>query len=334
VVFLAKIPKSYTTFAYMQNAITTDIAYCQELLKDNQLVAIPTETVYGLAANAFDTDAVSEIFKMKGRPRFNPLIVHIHDLKQLEDLATNIPDVAMKLAKVFWPGPLTLILPKQPNVPDIITAGKSTVGVRMPNHPITLELLKGLSFPLAAPSANPFTRVSPTSAEHVANYFGNRIPAILDGGPCQVGLESTIVGFDGETPIVYRKGGISIEAIEAVVGKVKILTENNIRPEAPGMLVKHYSPKTPLLVCENLTEVLQQHSKKKVGILSFYSPDFPQAEIVKVLSQNKNLEEAAKVLFASLHALDEANLDLILAERFPEEGLGVSINDRLLRAEN
>ena len=332
VVFLAKIPKSYTTFAFMRNAITTDIAYCQELLKDNQLVAIPTETVYGLAANAFDTDAVSQIFKMKGRPRFNPLIVHIHDLKQLDDLATDIPNVAMKLAKAFWPGSLTLILPKQLSVPDIITAGKPTVGVRMPNHPMTLELLKGLPFPLAAPSANPFTRVSPTSAEHVAHYFGERIPAILDGGPCQVGLESTIIGFDGNTPVVYRKGGISIEAIEEVVGKVALLTENNTAPQAPGMLVKHYSPSTRLIVSHSVLESIQKNQHLKLGVLTFDSSYKGENIVLRMLSEEGDLKEAAKKLFSTLHELDALNLDLIIAEKFPETGLGKSINDRLHRA--
>lgn len=318
----------------MQNSITKDIAHCQQLLKDNQLVAIPTETVYGLAANAFDTDAVNRIFEMKGRPHFNPLIVHIHDAGQLKDLAKDIPEAALKLAKAFWPGSLTLILPKQATVPDIITAGKPTVGIRMPNHPMTLELLRGLPFPLAAPSANPFTRVSPTSAKHVANYFGNRIPAILDGGPCQVGLESTIVGFDGNTPVMYRKGGISIESIEKVVGKIKLLTENETAPQAPGMLLKHYSPSTPLIISDDIQESLTAHNNKRVGVLSFYSDDFSGAEIIKVLSPSRNLDEVARMLFATLHELDSLHLDLIIAERFPEEGLGGSINDRLRRAQN
>jgi L-threonylcarbamoyladenylate synthase len=318
----------------MRNAITTDIAYCQELLKDKQLVAIPTETVYGLAANAFDEDAINQIFEMKGRPHFNPLIVHIHDLKQLDILATDIPETAMKLAKAFWPGSLTLILPKQASVLDVITSGKTTVGVRIPNHPMTLELLKGLPFPLAAPSANPFTRVSPTSAAHVAHYFGGRIPAILDGGPCQVGLESTIVGFDGEKPIVYRKGGISIESLEAVVGTVDLLTENETAPQAPGMLLKHYSPRTPLLISNDIQKSLETHVNKRIAVLSFSSSDFWGAETIKVLSPSKNLEEAAKVLFATLYELDELNLDLIITELFPEEGLGASINDRLFRAQN
>ncbi len=318
----------------MGTSITTDIKKCQQLLTDGKLVAIPTETVYGLAANALDTNAVKAIFETKGRPAFNPLIVHIHEKKQLSMLAKQIPENAYKLANAFWPGSLTLILLKQDLVPDIITAGKATVGIRMPNHPLALQLLKGLAFPLAAPSANPFTRVSPTSAKHVADYFGNRIPAILDGGTCSVGLESTIVGFDGETPILYRKGGISIEAIEAVVGTLVLSTENETSPEAPGMLLKHYSPRTPLLVCDDLQESLKVYAGKRVGVLSFSTTDLPSAEIVLSLSRNQSLEEAAAKLFEALHSLDAKNLDIILAERFPENGLGSSINDRLYRAQN
>lgn len=318
----------------MGTSITTDIKKCQQLLTDGKLVAIPTETVYGLAANALDTNAVKAIFETKGRPAFNPLIVHIHEMKQLPMLTKQIPENAYKLANEFWPGSLTLILLKQNLVPDIITAGKATVGVRMPNHPMTLKLLKGLPFPLAAPSANPFTRVSPTSAKHVADYFGNRIPAILDGGPCLVGLESTIVGFDGETPILYRKGGISVEAIEAIVGTLIISIENETSPEAPGMLLKHYSPRTPLLVCDDLNESLKAYVGKRVGVLSFSSIDFPTAAMVMPLAQNRSLQEAATKLFEVLHTLDASGLDLILAERFPENDLGSSINDRLYRAQN
>ena len=298
------------------------------------MVAIPTETVYGLAANALDANAVRTIFETKGRPAFNPLIVHIHEMEQLPVLAKDIPENAYKLAKAFWPGPLTLILSKQDVVPDIITAGKATVGIRMPNHAMTLQLLKGLPFPLAAPSANPFTRISPTSAKHVEDYFGNQISAILDGGTCEVGLESTIVGFDGETPILYRKGGISVEAIEAVVGTLIISIENEISPEAPGMLLKHYSPRTSLLVSNDLGKSLKANPGKRVGVLSFYEVDFPSAEMVMPLSKNQSLEEAATKLFEALHTLDASGLDLILAERFPENGLGSSINDRLYRAQN
>lgn len=318
----------------MGSTITTDIEKCKRLLSQGELVAIPTETVYGLAANIFNEDAVQRIFQVKGRPSFNPLIVHIHDRGQLGLLTTHVPKSAYALAEAFWPGSLTLVLPKQDSVPMSITAGKDTVAVRMPNHPLALELLQGLSFPIAAPSANPSTRVSPTSAAHVEHYFGDRIPAILDGGTCQVGLESTIVGFDGETPIIYRKGGISVEAIEAIVGSVILITENETTPQAPGMSLKHYAPKTPLRICDNLTEMLSLNPNKKVGILSFYEDAFPNAERVIVLSKDKNLEMAAQGLFAALHTLDAMGLDLILAERFPEAGLGRSINDRLFRAQN
>lgn len=318
----------------MTNAITTDIAYCQELLRNNALVAIPTETVYGLAANIYNDDAVRKIFEMKGRPLFNPLIVHIHHLDQLPSLAKSIPNAATKLAARFWPGPLTLILEKHAEVSDLVTAGKSTVAIRMPNHPLTLKLLQGLDFPVAAPSANPFTRVSSTSAQHVSDYFGDRIPAILDGGPCKVGLESTIVGFDGETAVVYRKGGISIEAIEACVGKVRLLTQNENTPQAPGMLAKHYSPRTKLILGDNILKAMEDFIDQKIGVLAFHEANFANATMVETLSEKRDLDEAAKNLFAALHRLDQENLDIIIAQRFPNEGLGISINDRLERAGN
>ncbi|WP_425235572.1 L-threonylcarbamoyladenylate synthase [Ulvibacterium sp.] len=318
----------------MTNTITKDIVRCQELLRNNALVAIPTETVYGLAANIYNDEAVRKIFEMKGRPLFNPLIVHIHHLDQLSSLAKSVPEAATKLAERFWPGPLTLILEKNTSVSKLVTAGKSTVAIRMPNHPLTLELLRGLDFPVAAPSANPFTRVSSTSAEHVADYFGDRIPAILDGGPCTVGLESTIVGFDGETVVVYRKGGISIEAIEACVGKVRLLTKNEDAPQAPGMLAKHYSPRTKLVLSDDILKTIEGFTKQKIGVLAFYESNFAKAKVVETLSEKRDLNEAAKNLFAALHRLDQENLDIIIAQRLPNEGLGISINDRLERAGN
>lgn len=316
----------------MSRAITTDIAYCQKLLREGGLVAIPTETVYGLAANIYDEVAVKRIFETKGRPLFNPLIVHIHSIDQLPKLAMEVPKNALKLAEKFWPGPLTLILPKQPTISNLVTAGKETVGIRMPNHPLALELLKGLDFPIAAPSANPFTRVSPTSAQHVADYFGDKV-TVLDGGPCTVGLESTIVGFNAETPIIYRKGGVPIEAIEECVGRVQLMLNNERAPEAPGMLLKHYSPRTELVLTDDVEKTLSKSEREKIGVLSFYRDDYPAAIVVKVLSKTKNLEEAAKNLFDALHQLDTAGLDLIIAERLPDKGLGISINDRLERAE-
>ena len=317
----------------MAYGITKDLERCRELLKKGEVVALPTETVYGLAANIFDESAVQKIFETKGRPKFNPLIVHIHKLEQLFEIANQVPDKALLLAKAFWPGPLTLILPKKEKISDLITAGKSTVGVRMPNHKLTLELLSGLDFPVAAPSANPFTRVSPTSAEHVHGYFGDKV-TVLDGGPCQVGLESTIVGFDGEEPVIYRKGGVSVEAIEECVGTVRAQLNEEKAPVAPGMLLKHYSPRTRLVLTGNLDEALKKVEEKRVGVLSFYRDDFENVETFKVLSVNKSLEEAAKNLFHSLHELDAIKLDIIIAEKLPEEGLGSAINDRLKRAQN
>ena len=315
----------------MRTSITTDIAFCQKLLKTGELVAIPTETVYGLAASIMDIGAIERIFEMKGRPMFNPLIVHIHSLEQLSLLARDIPENALRLARAFWPGSLTLILPKTAEVSDTITAGKPTVGIRMPNHPKTLALLKGLPFPIAAPSANPSTRVSPTSAEHVFSYFGTKLPAILDGGPCEVGLESTIVGFKGETPVIYRKGGISVEAIEAIVGKVQLVTKEDKAPVAPGMLAKHYAPKTKLIISSSVAETVEEYTGFKVGVISFCS-NYERVEALRILSQEGDLAIAAKNLFSALHELDQMELDFIIAEKFPEEGLGRSINDRLERA--
>jgi len=315
----------------MAHGITTDLQRCRELLTQGDVVALPTETVYGLAANIFDVDAIQKIFDTKGRPRYNPLIVHIHSLNQLPKVTSEVPDKAYVLAKAFWPGPLTLILPKNESISDVVTAGKTTVGIRIPNHPLTLQLLGTLDFPVAAPSANPFTRVSPTSAQHVFGYFGNAV-TVLDGGPCQVGLESTIVGFEGGTPIIYRKGGISIEAIEAQVGKVKTSINEEQAPIAPGMLKKHYSPNTRLVVSDDLPKALSQLSDKKIGVLSFFRDDFENVTVVKVLSPSQNLEEAAKNLFRYLHELDAMKLDVIVAERLPQYGLGNSINDRLERA--
>lgn len=318
----------------MKANITTDIGHCQALLRQGELVAIPTETVYGLAANIHDEAALRRIFEVKGRPLFNPLIVHIHHADQVDTLATDIPEKARLLMETFWPGPLTLILPKKAAVSDLITAGKSTVAIRIPRHPITRELLKDLGFPIAAPSANPFTKVSPTSAQHVASYFGDRIPAILDGGPCEVGLESTIVGFEGDAPIIYRKGGVSVEAIVASVGQVRLVLKDEKAPVAPGMLLKHYAPNTPLVISDDIAETLKAHLGAKMGVLSFGENHFPAAFVVKVLSPKRDMAQAAQNLYAFLHELDGMGLDGIIVERFPDVGLGRSINDRLERAQH
>ena len=197
--------------------LTTDINKAKEALQTNELIAIPTETVYGLAGNAYDETALKKIFELKKRPFYNPLIVHLKSASCMYDVATDIPENALKLAEKFWPGPITLVLKKQAHISDLITAGKDTVAVRVPNHPVALALLEKLEFPLAAPSANPFGSISPTTAAHVLNYFGDNLNVILDGGECANGLESTIVGFENNQVILYRHGSISVDEIEKIV---------------------------------------------------------------------------------------------------------------------
>ncbi|MES2382090.1 MAG: L-threonylcarbamoyladenylate synthase [Bacteroidota bacterium] len=313
--------------------IGTDIAFAAELLTDNKLVAIPTETVYGLAANAFNTSAVLNIYKTKNRPQFNPLIIHSNSLLRFENWGLTIPAEAKKLSTHFWPGPLTLVVKANEYIPDVVTAGTGAVAIRVPNHPLTLQLLALLDFPLAAPSANPSGFVSPTSALHVAKNLGNKIDYILDGGNCTVGLESTIVSFLEEEPMVLRFGGLAIEEIEAVLGKKIAVANKDNKVVAPGMLTKHYAPNHKLLVVDDLQQAYLAYNKNRVGIISFSSfiGDVPAAHQF-VLSENNNLEEAASNLFAAMQQIDELDLDIILAERFPNKGLGFAINDRLKRA--
>jgi L-threonylcarbamoyladenylate synthase len=313
--------------------ITTNLNIAVSALNNDDLIALPTETVYGLAGNAFCDLAIKRIFELKKRPLYNPLIVHIKSIDYLSKVATAIPENAMKLANAFWPGPLTLVLKKQPNIPDLITAGKETVAVRMPNHPMALALLDLLEFPLAAPSANPFGCISPTSASHVYNYFDEELKVVLDGGECQNGIESTIVGFEDNQPILYRHGSISIEDIEQIVGKVKIVTKNNEAPDAPGMLSRHYAPKTKTFLTNNVSEFLKSFPNKKIGLIVFQDVIPNQENIIQeVLSTTGDLKEATKNLYAAMHRLDNCNLDIIIAERLPNIGLGKSINDRLERA--
>ncbi|MEK8180753.1 L-threonylcarbamoyladenylate synthase [Flavobacterium buctense] len=303
------------------------------LLKASENIAIPTETVYGLAANAYDEIAIKKIFETKGRPLFNPLIVHIHSIDYLDKVANSIPPKAQVLAEHFWPGSLTLVLPKNHNIPDLVTAGKATVAVRVPNHPLTLELLHNLDFPLVAPSANPFGSISPTTAQHVSDYFQERIPLILDGGACQNGIESTIIGFEGDDPILYRLGALSLDEIESVIGKVKIKTTNEISPEAPGMLLKHYAPSTETIIVDAIENFIQNNQTKNIGTLTFYKAVSSENVVhQEIVSPKKNYKEAAAELYKALHRLDKMNLSLIVVERFPNESLGQSINDRLERA--
>ncbi|MGK0411849.1 MAG: L-threonylcarbamoyladenylate synthase [Polaribacter sp.] len=313
--------------------ISKDIKKAIALLSNDQLVAIPTETVYGLAGNIFSEKAIQRIFETKKRPFFNPLIVHISSVDVLDTIVSHVPEKAKILADTFWPGSMTLVLKKTKNIPDIITAGKDTVAVRVPNHPVTLELLKKLPFPLAAPSANPFNQISPTKPEHVERYFKNDIQLVLDGGACKNGIESTIIGFENDEPVIYRLGALAIEDIETVVGKITIKNKKEENPDAPGMLDKHYSPKTKTILTSSILDEIENHKNKKIGVLAFntsFKSDKIATEII--LSITSNLQEAASKLYDSLHQLDHLDLDVIITERLPEIGLGKSMNDRLQRA--
>jgi L-threonylcarbamoyladenylate synthase len=313
--------------------ISKDIQKAIALLSNEELVAIPTETVYGLAGNIFSEKAIKRIFETKKRPFFNPLIVHISSVALLETIVSEVPEKAQTLANTFWPGAMTLVLKKHKDIPDIITASKDTVAVRVPNHPVTIALLKQLPFPLAAPSANPFNNISPTKPAHVERYFNNDIKMVLDGGTCKNGIESTIIGFEKGEPIIYRLGALAIEDIEAVVGTVIIKNKKEENPDAPGMLDKHYAPLTATVLTTDIASEIKKHTQKKIGILAYNSSfknDTVAIEII--LSKNSDLQEAASKLYAGLHELDHLNLDVIIAEKLPETGLGKSINDRLQRA--
>lgn len=319
----------------LKNISTSSIKEARKRLSANDLVAIPTETVYGLAANAYSESAIKRIYETKQRPMHNPLILHFSDRKNMDEYATDIPEIAYRLADRFWPGPLTLVLKKAPHISSIITAGKDTVGLRIPDHPLTLELLHKLDFPLVAPSANASNHISPTSPEHVKRSLGSKAPYILDGGQCKNGLESTIIGFDGEKPIIYRYGAIGQEELEEFLGNTLDAITSSSAPLAPGMLSKHYSPKTKLVLTNDIAEVLSMHPKKRIGILSFGSTDqFGESFPIKNLSVTGDVSEAASRLFSSLYELEEMDLELIVAGFVPNVGVGRSINDRLLRASN
>lgn len=313
--------------------ISCDVYKAANLLYNEEVVAIPTETVYGLAGNVFSERAINKIFELKKRPRTNPLIVHIGSKDQLYELTSHIPLLAKKLTDKFWPGPLTLVLKKNKNIPDFVTGGKETVAIRMPNHPDTLKLLSLLSFPLAAPSANPYGSISPTSAAHVANYFKDSLPMVFDGGICQDGIESTIIGFENEAPVIYRLGSTTIEAIQNEIGVVKIKNFSKANPEASGMMAKHYAPKTKTLVTHKLNDAIRVNQGKKIGLLLFNSFVINESIVnQEILSSQGNLQEAASNLYAALHRLDDLDLDIIIAEKFPNSDFGIAINDRLSRA--
>ena len=323
----------------------TDLILAKKLLTEGKLVAIPTETVYGLAANGLDETAVAGIFSAKNRPTFDPLILHVASIEQAQSLCTDWPEMADKLARAFWPGPLTLILPKADHVPDLTTSGQPTVGIRMPNNRLTLELLSTLPFPLAAPSANPFGYVSPTNAQHVADQLGDRIDYILNDGDCSVGIESTIIAIDNGVPKVLRLGGLSLERIAAVLG-VPVLEHlnQNSNPQAPGQLDQHYSPRCKLIALNTMPAAdidpsvsIIYFSKVKAQRGSdnnssdgsdYYFTDGSHY----YLSDSGDTNQAASNLFSTLRRLDQDNQKIAYFEWAPNEGLGRAINDRLQRA--
>jgi len=298
------------------------------LLRIGNVVAFPTETVYGLGAIAYNERAVARIFEIKDRPRFDPLIVHTENAQLAFDLCERTPPMATRLANAFWPGPLTLVLPKHSSIPDIVTAGLPSVAVRVPAHPIAQRLLAAIAAPLAAPSANRFGRISPTSAAHVRNDLGTDVPLVLDGGSCTLGIESTILSLFDERPRLLRYGSISLEDIRAVIGEVDLSVNAFARPESPGQMPSHYAPITRL---EPLRDHLRPGDSERVGLLAIGPTSATGYSAIEVLSPTNDLKEAACNLFAALRRLDERKLDRIVCEFAPPHGLGNAINDRLWR---
>ncbi|MEY2491364.1 MAG: L-threonylcarbamoyladenylate synthase [Verrucomicrobiota bacterium] len=301
-----------------------------ELLQAGEVVALPTETVYGLAADAFNPVAVAKIFETKERPRFDPLIVHLPNREALHDVATADTQLVAGLIDRFWPGPLTVILPKRKRIPDIVTAGLGTVAVRMSANAVFAEIAARLARPLAAPSANRFGHISPTAASHVLDELGGRIPLIVDGGSAQHGLESTIVRIIDDQIEILRRGPITAEMLQEFAPISESISGNAI--VAPGQLQSHYAPRTKLILV-NALEDFSVPFGKRIGALHFASAvKTGQFSITRRLSERADLREAAANLFGMLRELDTQNLDLIVAELLPEDGLGAAINERLRRA--
>lgn len=309
-----------------------DIHRAAALLRKGKLVAIPTETVYGLAGDALNTEAVLRIYEVKNRPRFNPMILHIGDIAQLDKYVLSPSPEMLHLARKFWPGPLTLLFEKKPIIHDIVTAGSPWVAVRIPDHPLTLKLLRQLNFPLAAPSANPSGYISPTEARHVENQLGNRVEYILDGGPCKVGLESTIIKINPSNQVeILRQGYITVSDLQKHTQLEIIAPGQAGAVEAPGMLALHYAPLKKMAIGD-IAQMLLSKSGKKIGILSFQkSFDNPEIVQCEVLSPAGDLKEAARNLFAALHRLDNGPCEIIYTELFPAGGIGNAINDKLKR---
>lgn len=312
---------------------TPAITRAAAVLRGGGLVAFPTETVYGLGAVAIDARAVARIFEAKERPHFDPLIIHLGSADWLERCVASVPPEAGRLAERFWPGPLTLVLPKRENIPDIVTSGLPTVAVRMPAHPVARALIHATGAPVAAPSANRFGQLSPTTAQAVEEELGGRVDMILDGGPTQLGIESTIVALGETGPRLLRPGPVTLEELCECLGReVVVASGSSATPESPGMLIRHYAPRTPLRVLVQSAAPIAPNDRR-VGLLAFRSaPTSGNFAAVETLSATGDLREAAANLFAALRRLDAAGVDAIVAEPVPEAGLGRAIMDRLRKA--
>ena len=312
-------------------ATPANIKKAAAIIRRGGVAAFPTETVYGLGADGMNPQACARIFEIKKRPRFDPLILHAASLAQAKRFFLNIPRPALKLMKKFWPGPLTLVLPKNKAVPDIVTSGLSTVAVRVPSHPVALKLIKLSGRPIAAPSANLFGRLSPTTASHVKKHLGSGPDIILDGGKTSVGVESTIITFIKNRPVLLRAGGIAVEEIEKTAGKLASRPKGSKKITAPGGLKKHYAPAVKL-------KLVYDESGAKPGprsaYLAFSTMPLGKYKKTALLSAKGDLREAAANLFKCLHSLEIKGVRVIYAERVPKHGLGLAIMDRLKRAQH
>jgi L-threonylcarbamoyladenylate synthase len=303
-----------------------------ELLEDGQVIGLPTETVYGLAGDGLNPTALARIFEIKHRPLFDPLIFHCADAADAFTLAKEIPTAARELAQRFWPGPLTLVLRKMETVPDLGTSGLPYVALRVPIHPVAQTLLRAFRRPLAAPSANRFGSISPTDAKAVWAELGEAVPLILDGGPCRIGVESTVLDLSKGKPILLRTGGVSLEEIEALLGPIEHAAPFTERPAAPGLLKHHYAPRKPLRLVDEATKI---PSQSDIGWLAFGKVEGVAlfSGVMENLSPASDLREAAANFFRALRSLDEnPRVATLYAQPLPEEGLGRAINERLERA--
>lgn len=321
---------------------TKEIKEAALWIREGEVVAFPTETVYGLGGNALLYEAIEKIYQAKGRPSDNPLIVHIASREQLHDFVSEIPPLAEKLMDAFWPGPLTLVLPTNGSLPENVTAGLQTVAVRMPEHPVALALIEASGVPVAAPSANLSGKPSPTTADHVAKDLTGRIKAIVDGGKTGVGVESTVVDCTGTIPMILRPGGVTKEELEAVVSNVltdPALSGENLAPRSPGVKYTHYAPKAPLILVEASVAQIQQlieekkREGKRVGVLTTEEQlKNYEADLVVACGSREKLATVASELYSALRRFDEEELDILFAETFKKEGLGIAIMNRLEKA--